>query len=61
MGLAILGLEIDILCDLHYSVRLVSVILGLYFLGHALSRPQVKRPTGQGIDAFLHVNPKLPE
>eukprot|EP01051_Picozoa_sp_SAG22_P003019 SAG22_NODE_142_length_17922_cov_10.990406_9_plen_109_part_00 len=21
---------------------------------------QVKRPTGQGIDAFLHVNPKLP-
>ena len=41
MGLASLGLEIGILCDFLYSVILFTAILGLYFLGLALSRPQV--------------------
>jgi hypothetical protein len=44
MGLACLGLEIGTFCDSLYSVLLLSVILGLYFFGLALSRPQVRRP-----------------
>jgi hypothetical protein len=42
MGLASLRLEIGICCDVLYSVLLLSVILGLDFLGRALSRPQVR-------------------
>ena len=41
MGLARLGLEISNLCDSLYSILLLNVILGLDFLGCALSRPQV--------------------
>jgi hypothetical protein len=44
MGLASLGLDNGMFCDFLYSVLLLSVFLGLYFLGLALSRPQV--PTG---------------
>ena len=44
MGLPSLGLDIGISCDLLYSVLLLSVILGLYSLGLALSRPQVREP-----------------
>jgi hypothetical protein len=33
MGLASLGLEIGIFCDLLYSVLLLDALLGLYFLG----------------------------
>jgi hypothetical protein len=43
MGLASLGVEIGILCDLLYSILLLCVVLGLDFLGLALSRPQVHR------------------
>ena len=43
MGLASLGLEIGIICDFPCSVLLLNAILGLYFLGLALSRPQVLR------------------
>jgi hypothetical protein len=39
MGLASLGLEIGIFCGFLYSVLLWNAILGLYFLGRALSRP----------------------
>ena len=39
-GLASLGLDIGIFCDLLYRILLLSVILGLDFLGLALSRPQ---------------------
>ena len=41
MGLASLGLDIGMFCDLLYSILLLSVIFGLDFLGLALSRPQV--------------------
>jgi hypothetical protein len=43
MGLASLGLEIGISCDLLYSVLLLNTILWLGFLGRALyyCRPQV--------------------
>ena len=41
MGPASLGLDIGIFCDFLYSVLLMSAILGLDFLGLALSRPQV--------------------
>jgi hypothetical protein len=41
MGPASLGLDIGIFCDFLYSVLLLRVILGLYLLGLALSRPQV--------------------
>ena len=41
MGLASLGLGIGIFCDSLYSVLLLNAILGLDFLGLALSRPQV--------------------
>ena len=41
MGLASLGLEIGIFCYFLYSVLLFNAILGLDFLGRALSRPQV--------------------
>ena len=41
MGLASFGLDIGILCAFLYSVLLLNVILGLDFLGCALSRPQV--------------------
>ena len=45
MGLvASLGLDISIFCDLLYSIPLLSVILGLYFVGLALSWPQVWNP-----------------
>ena len=43
MGLASLGLEINIFCDSIYSVFLLNAILGLYFLGLARSRSQVAR------------------
>ena len=39
LGLASLGQAIGILCDLIYSVLQLNAILGLYFLGLALSRP----------------------
>ena len=41
MGLTSFGLEIGIFCDFRYSVLLLNAILGLDFLGRALSRPQV--------------------
>ena len=41
MGLASLGLEIGICYDFLYNVLLLNAILGLGFLGLALSRPQV--------------------
>jgi hypothetical protein len=41
MGLASLGLDIGIFCDFLYSVNLLSAVLGLDFLGPALSWPQV--------------------
>ena len=41
MGLASLGLDIGIFCDFLYSILLFHTILGLEFLGLALSRPQV--------------------
>ena len=44
MGLPSLGLDIGILCDFLYRNLLLSVILGLYFSGLALSRPQVREP-----------------
>jgi hypothetical protein len=40
MGLASLGLDIGISCDYLYSIFQLNVILALYFLGLALSRPQ---------------------
>jgi hypothetical protein len=43
MGPASFGLEVGIFCDLLYSVLPLSVISGLDFLGHALSRPQARR------------------
>ena len=42
MGLASLGLGIDIFCDLLYSILLLRVVSGLYLLRLALSRPQVR-------------------
>jgi hypothetical protein len=42
MGLTSFGLEIGIFCDFRYSVLLLNAILGLDFLGRALSRPQVR-------------------
>ena len=42
-GLASLALDIGFFCDLLYSVLLLSAVLGLDFLGRALSRPQVLR------------------
>ena len=42
--LANFGLDIGILCDFLYSILLLSVILGLYFLGLTLYRPQVWNP-----------------
>jgi hypothetical protein len=41
MGLASLGLAIGIFCDFLCSVLLLNAILGIDFLGRALSRPQV--------------------
>jgi hypothetical protein len=41
MGLASFGLEIGIFCEFLHCVLLLSAILGLDFLGLALSRPQV--------------------
>ena len=41
MELPGLGLEIGIFGDFLYSVLILSAVLGLYFLGLALSRPQV--------------------
>ena len=38
MGLASLGLDIDIFCDFLYIVLLVNSILALDFLGRALSK-----------------------
>jgi hypothetical protein len=38
MGLASLGLDIDIFCDFLYSVLLVNAIFALDFLGRALSK-----------------------
>jgi hypothetical protein len=46
MGLASLGLEIGVFCQVLYSVLLSNAILGLYFLGLALYRPQVYINTG---------------
>ena len=43
MGLASFGLEIGVFCDFLDRVLLLSVILGLYFLGLALSWPQARR------------------
>ena len=40
--MASFGLEIGILCDFQYSILLVSAILGLDFLGLALSLPQLR-------------------
>ena len=42
MGLYSFKQEIGILCDFIYSVLLLSVILGLYFLGLALPATNVK-------------------
>ena len=42
MGLTSLGLEIGSFCDFLYSVLLFNAILGLDFLGLALSRSQVR-------------------
>ena len=50
MGLASLGLDIDIFCDFLYIFLRLSVILGLGCLGLVLSRPQVqlhRRPARQ--------------
>ena len=44
MELATLGLGIGIFCELRYSILLPNAILGLHFLGLALSRPQVWPP-----------------
>ena len=44
MGLASLRLEIGIFCDFLHSVFLLGVILGVDFLGLALSRPQARLP-----------------
>jgi hypothetical protein len=46
MGLASLRLVIGIFCDLLYSVLLLDAILRLEFLGHTLSRPQVRGQRG---------------
>ena len=43
MGLARLGLDVGIFGEFLYIVLLLSVILGLDFLGLALSRSQVRR------------------
>jgi hypothetical protein len=43
IGLASLGLDIGIFCDFIRSILILNVILELYFLGLALSRPQVRR------------------
>ena len=48
MGRASLGLDVGIFCDFLYSVLLLSAILGLDFLGLALSRPQVRRAVAAG-------------
>jgi hypothetical protein len=48
MGLASLGLDISIFCDFLYSVLLLDTILGVDFLGPALSRPQVRSSTTAG-------------
>jgi hypothetical protein len=40
MGLASLGLELGIFCDFLYSILLLNAVLGLDFLGLALSRSQ---------------------
>ena len=42
MGLTSFGLYIGIFCGFLCSVLLLSAILELYFLGLALSRPQVR-------------------
>ena len=42
MGLVNVGLDISIFGDFLYSVLLLSAIVGLDFLGLALSRPQVR-------------------
>jgi hypothetical protein len=42
MGPASLGLEIGVFCACLYGVLLLSAILGLDFLGLALSRPQAR-------------------
>jgi hypothetical protein len=49
MGLASFGLGIGIFCDLRYSVLLLNAILELYFLGLALSRPQVPLQSGSSL------------
>ena len=41
MGLASLGLDVSTFYDFLYCVLLLSVFLGLDFLGHALSWSQV--------------------
>jgi hypothetical protein len=41
VGTASLRLDIGIFCDFLYSVLILQAILGLDFLGLALSRPQV--------------------
>jgi hypothetical protein len=46
MGLASLGLAIGIFCDSLYSVLLLSTILGLNFLGLALSQSQLPCANG---------------
>jgi hypothetical protein len=52
MGLASLGPQIGIFCDFRYtsmySVLLLNAVLGLDFLGLALSRPQVQRRAEPG-------------
>jgi hypothetical protein len=42
MGLTSLGLDVGTFCDFLYSVLPFNAVLGLYFLGLALSRPQVE-------------------
>ena len=55
MGLASLGQRIGIFCDSLYSVLLFNAILGLDFLGLALSWPQV-----DPADPFLSHTPGAP-
>ena len=50
MGLASLGLEIDIFCDSLHGVLLLKVILWLDFLGPALSLPQVLGQLAEYLD-----------
>ena len=54
MGLYRFKQEIDILCDFIYSVLLLSVILGLYFLGLALPATNVK---STGLAQILQASP----